>query len=412
MSRGAYQRELAPASLKAEQRRHTPAANQPMVDDYRIIVLSDMVSGVRTAAEWGFAAVFEVTSNGVTKRFLFDTGSNPQTVINNARQLNVGLCDIQDVILSHSHWDHTAGLALLRSTCKESNPNAFQRAYIGGEEAFWPRPSGANDSNYLSEESKRYIAQGGTFVINSNPTPQFLGIPGVWLTGKIARKFDERTYPGVPNLRDPSGALSPDIMPEEVALVINTAQGMIVVTGCAHAGITNTILAAQAILEATPPVIIVGGMHFFPLPLGEENTEGTPGTVIWEANQLMRLGVISILGAHCTGFERFLYLRDFLDLDDAAAQFSSVGTVLSMSTGFRYLTAALNAPLRPGWQTQLQTLACGSKPPTQSCQVSVSDWNYHLVNTVSPRAKVLVIGDGTQLMTIQQYLAARTAAGL
>jgi 7,8-dihydropterin-6-yl-methyl-4-(beta-D-ribofuranosyl)aminobenzene 5'-phosphate synthase len=409
---GARHRELSPAAMKTAQRQHAPAANQPVVDDYKITVLSDVVSGVRTAAEWRFAAVIEVTSNGVSRRFLFDTGSNPQTVLTNARQLNVSICDVQDVILSHSHWDHTTGLATLRSTCKDTNPNAFRNAYIGGEEAFWPRPSGATNSNYLSDESKRYIAQGGTFVLNSQPTPQFLGLPGVWLTGKIARIYDERTYPGTPNIQDPDGKLSPDVMPEEIALVINTAKGMVVITGCAHAGITNTILAAQAILEAAPPVTIVGGFHFYPLALGEENTEGIPGTMIWEANQMMRLGVISILGAHCTGFERLLYGRDFLGLDDAAAQFSSVGTMLSMSGGFRYLTSALNAPLRPGWETRLQTLACATKPPAASCQVSVSDWNYHLMNSVSPLARPLVIGDGTQMMTIQQYLAARIANGI
>jgi len=50
--------------------------------------------------------------------------------------------------------------------------------------------------------------------------------------------------------------------------------------------------------------------------------------------------------------------------------------------------------------------------PTASCQVSVSVWNYYLVNKVSSMARPLVIGDGTQMMTVQQYLAARAAAGL
>jgi hypothetical protein len=202
-------------------------------------------------------------------------------------------------------------------------------------------------------------------------------------------------------------------MPEEIALVINTATGMVVVTGCAHAGITNTIETAQAILGGQPPVTIVGGIHFFSLPLGEENTEGIEGTVIWEAHQMLRNGVIGILGSHCTGLEHFVFLRDSLGLDDSAAVFSSVGTVLSMSEGFGYtLPFAVNAPLRPKWQTRLQSLACGTNPPTPSCQVSVSVWNYYLVNKVSSMARPLVIGDGTQMMTVQQYLAARAAAGL
>ncbi|MBS1856559.1 MAG: alpha/beta hydrolase [Acidobacteria bacterium] len=62
--------------------------------------------------------------------------------------------------------------------------------------------------------------------------------------------------------------------------------------------------------------------------------------------------------------------------------------------------------------SQLQYLACGTTPPAASCQVSVSVWNYYLVNRVSPGAKGIEIGDGTLMMTVQQYMAARTAAGL
>ena len=61
---------------------------------------------------------------------------------------------------------------------------------------------------------------------------------------------------------------------------------------------------------------------------------------------------------------------------------------------------------------QLQSSVCGTFPPAKSCEVSVSVWNYYLVNVVNSDAKALVLGDGTQVMTVQQYLAARAAAGL
>lgn len=413
ISRGATQRSW-PARLAAEQQQHSPAADQPMVDDYKITILSDMVPGRRTIGEWGFAALIEITSAGVSRRFLFDTGGNPQTVLSNAKTLNIGICDIQDVVLSHNHDDHTTGLDTLRSGCRDTNPGAFKNAYVGGDEIFWPRMNAGVNANYMVGEKPRYLAQGGTFIVNSQPTPQFLGLPGVWLTGKISRKHDEKTYPGTPNIQDLAGNLSLDVIPEETALVINTAKGMVVVTGCAHAGIINTIETAQAILGgAQPPVTVVGGVHFFPLPLGEENTDGAEGTVIWEARQMLRNGVVEILGAHCTGFERFAFLRDFLGADDSTAIYSTVGTSLSMAGGFGYtLPYTVNLPLHPGWETQLQSQLCGTKPPTPSCQASVSVWNYYLVNTVSPKAVGMVIGDGTQMMTVQQYLAARAAAGM
>jgi len=403
-----------PATFSGERPRHAPATNQPMVDDYKITILSDTVPGRRTVGEWGFAALIEVTSGGVSKRFLFDTGGNPDTVLVNARALNLNICNITDVILSHNHDDHTTGLDTLRSSCRVTNPDAFKNAYGGGDELFWPRISGGNNVNYMVGEKTRYLALGGNFVLNSQPTPQFLGLAGVWLTGKIARKHDEKTYPGTPNIQDPDGKLSPDVIPEEVALVINTRTGMVVVTGCAHAGITNTIETAQTVLGgAQPPVTIVGGIHFFPLPIGEANTSGSEGTVLWEAHQLRLNGVIGILGAHCTGFERFVFIRDFLGLDDSAAAFSSVGTSLSTAKGFTYTAPfAMNLPLRVKWQGQLQSAACATNPPVPSCEVSVSAWNYYVVDKINPNAPPLIIGDGTRMMTVHQYLAARAGAGL
>lgn len=401
------------ADFSAERQRHAPATNQPMVDDYKITVLSDTVPGRRTVGEWGFAALIEITSGGVSKRFLFDTGGNPDTVLVNARTLNLNICNITDVILSHNHDDHTTGLDTLRSSCRVTNPDAFKNAYGGGEEIFWPRISGGTNVNYMVGEKARFLALGGNFVLNSQPTPQFLGLAGVWLSGKIARNHDEKTYPGTPNIQDPDGKLSPDVIPEEVALVINTRTGIVVVTGCAHAGITNTIETAQAVLSgAQPPLTLVGGIHFFQLPIGEENTSGSEGTVLWEAHQLRLNGVIGILAAHCTGFERFVFIRDFLGLDDSAAAFSSVGTSLSMAKGFTYTAPAMNLPLRVKWQGQLQSAACATNPPVPSCQVSVSAWNYYVVEKINPNAPPLIIGDGTRMMTVQQYLAARAEAGL
>jgi 7,8-dihydropterin-6-yl-methyl-4-(beta-D-ribofuranosyl)aminobenzene 5'-phosphate synthase len=325
------------------RRKHLPATDQPMVDDYKITILSDMIIGRHTVGEWGFSALVEVTSGGVSKRFLFDTGGNPQTVLTNAGILKIDVCSIQDVVLSHNHNDHTTGLDTLRKTCAVQNPDAFKNAYVGGDEIFWPRinAQGGND-NAMTGEKARFEAQGGTFVVSEQPTEAFLGVPGIWLTGKITRNHDEKTYPGTPNIQDPDGNLSPDLMPEEHALVINTAKGMVVLTGCAHAGIVNTIETAQGILGAEPPITLVGGIHLFPLPLGDRHTEGT---VAWEARQLRRAGVWQILGAHCTGLERFVYIREHLRLDATSAAFSTIGTVLDLSTGFSYTNPALNTPL-------------------------------------------------------------------
>jgi hypothetical protein len=63
-------------------------------------------------------------------------------------------------------------------------------------------------------------------------------------------------------------------------------------------------------------------------------------------------------------------------------------------------------------ETELQSLGCGTYPPAISCQLSISQWNWYLVNKINPNATPLVIGDSTQEMTVQQYVQARNAAGI
>jgi metal-dependent hydrolase (beta-lactamase superfamily II) len=77
--------------------------------------------------KWGFSALVEVDS----KRVLYDTGGRPETVLNNARELGVDLSNVEDVILSHNHWDHVTGLVTLRRELSKANPNALCRAHVG-----------------------------------------------------------------------------------------------------------------------------------------------------------------------------------------------------------------------------------------------------------------------------------------
>jgi hypothetical protein len=63
-------------------------------------------------------------------------------------------------------------------------------------------------------------------------------------------------------------------------------------------------------------------------------------------------------------------------------------------------------------ESELQSFACGTYPPVASCQLTVNQWNYYLTTKIKTDAPVLSIGDGTQQMTVQQYLQARVEAGL
>lgn len=317
----------------------------PVVDDYKITILSDSIPGRYTIGEWGFSAVVEVTSHHVTKRFLFDASDKPETVLFNADKLGIDVCDVEDVVLSHHHADHTGGLDNLRRTCAAINPKGISRVHVGAPEFFWPRVDGdGNQKNPMVKERPQFEAAGGTFVIDDQPR-EFL-LPGVFLTGRIARAHDEKTYlPTTPlRIQDPSGRLGEERVPEDQALVIDTAEGVVILTGCGHAGAVNTIeQAVRMVGGGRPNVILAGGLHWFQMDVGDWRSEGT---LDWEANSLASLNVGAMLGSHCTGLERFFYVRERLGLDPTRAAISSVGTVLARSPRFTFtLPQAFNTPV-------------------------------------------------------------------
>src|SRR5579862_4595201 len=97
------------------------------VNSLEVRILSTMLTAEAGYGEWGFAAL--VVADG--HRILFDTGAHPDTVLRNARELKIDLSSVPDVILSHHHLDHTAGLVTLRREYAKSNPAALGRAHVG-----------------------------------------------------------------------------------------------------------------------------------------------------------------------------------------------------------------------------------------------------------------------------------------
>src|SRR5277367_4427359 len=93
------------------------------VRSLEVRLLSTMLTADDGIGEWGFSALVEVDGH----RILFDTGARPDTVLNNARELNVDLAGVPDVILSHNHGDHTGGLKTLR----QNFPQSFTVAHVG-----------------------------------------------------------------------------------------------------------------------------------------------------------------------------------------------------------------------------------------------------------------------------------------
>jgi 7,8-dihydropterin-6-yl-methyl-4-(beta-D-ribofuranosyl)aminobenzene 5'-phosphate synthase len=298
-------------------------SGEPKVRSARITILSTMLADTRGLGEWGFAALVEADG----RRLLFDTGARPDTVLANARELGVDLSEVTEVVLSHHHRDHTGGLLTLRRSLMTDPPRALSRVYVG-RGIFLPRPKdGGGDANETLALKAPYEATEGGFVEVGEPTE--IG-PGIWLTGPVPRKHPERNWSGRGRVQT-AGGLAEDTIPEDMSLVLDTERGLVVVTGCGHAGVVNTLEFARERVRAAPVFAVVGGLHLF-------DADGE--TLDWTADKLRAVGLSHLLGAHCTGIEAVHILRDRLKLDRRTCVVGAVGSGFDLGEGVRPGTIA------------------------------------------------------------------------
>jgi 7,8-dihydropterin-6-yl-methyl-4-(beta-D-ribofuranosyl)aminobenzene 5'-phosphate synthase len=294
------------------------------VRSLRITTLSTMLADTGIG-EWGFAALVEVDG----RRILFDTGARPRTVLENARELKVELTGITDVVLSHNHGDHTGGLLTLRRDVMARDRAGLARAHVG-RGAFWSRPStdGSGERNALLRSRAEYEAAGGAFVEHDRPRELQ---PGVWLTGPVPRVNPERNYPrDIGKVLTPEGLVD-DTVPEDLSLVFDTERGLVILTGCGHAGVVNVMEHARATVRDAPVHAIVGGLHLF--ELDDER-------LAWTAAKLKANGLQNLLGAHCTGLEAVYRIREQAGLPRRACVVGAVGSVLDLQKGIDPLDLA------------------------------------------------------------------------
>lgn len=292
------------------------------VKSLRVEILSTMVadSGI---GEWGFAALVEADGYPI----LFDTGALPDTVLKNAQELNIDLAKVKDVILSHNHSDHTGGLLKLREEYKNQDAKALTQAHVG-KGIFWSRPlKSGNEGNDMIELENNYKTLGGKFIEHIQAKEI---APGVWVTGAIPRIHPEKNVSGIRKVKSPEGVVE-DNIPEEISLVINTKDGLVVISGCGHAGVVNTVEHAHKMIPNAPILATIGGFHLF--EASDENLD-------WTATKLKDLGVKNFIGAHCTGLEAVYQIRQKAGLSRNSCVVGAVGATFTLDKGIDPLNLA------------------------------------------------------------------------
>lgn len=305
------------ALLFAYSMSRAQTAVPQQVGHLKITILSTMLAQ-EGVGDWGFGALVECDST----RILFDSGGRKYVVRDNAKELHVDLSKVHTVVLSHGHPDHTAGWLTLRQELSGNDNNALSLTYVAPG-FFNPviYPSGGKYD--LRPDSATYTASGGHIEIVKSWKEI---APGVFLTGNdIPRINPEKNYPPTWKRLGPNGQISRDTVPEDMSMVIVTAQGLVILTGCGHSGAVNLVAAVRKHFPGKKIYAAIGGFHL--LAASDQQIE-------WTANALKDAGIRYFMGAHCTGIRPVQQIMNYAGLKPNECIVGSVGATFDPAIGF------------------------------------------------------------------------------
>ena len=297
-----------------------------LAGEVSVTILSSNLANGATVGEWGLSALVQVDDHCV----LFDAGRFPDTVLRNAETLDADLSCVSDVVLSHFHFDHTTGLLPIVEAVRAQNPEAVRRVHVARGFFLSRRAASGGDDerNQMIAMREVFAAHDVEFVEHDGPAEI---LPGVWLTGPVDRPHPERNYPGTTHV-NVDGVWVEDHVPDSQALSVLTPEGHIVLLGCGHAGVVNTLDQIRGLISDRPIHALMGGLHLF--AASEE-------TLDWTANELRRIGVEHLMAGHCTGIEPLMRLRTGLNLTPRTAVVGAVGSQFVYGEGIRPTAIAM-----------------------------------------------------------------------
>jgi 7,8-dihydropterin-6-yl-methyl-4-(beta-D-ribofuranosyl)aminobenzene 5'-phosphate synthase len=244
-------------------------------------------------AEHGVSFFVETTVGGKTSSCMYDYGLDAAGVLNNIRLLGIDVGKVGAFSLSHGHFDHyTCAAEILRqnqSRIAEGTP------FYVGEEAFARRYAlrpGAAEPTDLGQLKKEDLEGSGVKVVEVKKPVEIL--PGAYLSGNIERVTAYEKVPATFQVRR-GEKLEQDTFPGEQAIFFNVkGKGLVVLSGCAHAGIVNTVRHAQKAAGTDKILAIMGGFHLI---------NAKPEVIRNTVADIKSMRPDQIVPAHCSGFE-------------------------------------------------------------------------------------------------------------
>ena len=278
-----------------------------MTPPITITLVVDNEAPPELVAEHGFAAWIDSGA----ERFLFDTGQGA-ALIPNATALGIDLSSARALVLSHGHYDHTGAVQAFLAI----NPDA---PIIYGHDATISRFSCRPDEQPprqigMAEEVRQALSQLPAERCVVLDGPRYLR-PGIGITGPVPRNstFEDT---GGPFYLDPDKAQA-DPITDDLSLWFETSDGLVILTGCCHSGLVNTVRQAQRISGVTRIRGIIGGLHL--LNAGPERLDATIAF-------LHECAPDFLLPCHCTGTQVIERLRS--EFGDAVVRHGGAGEAI------------------------------------------------------------------------------------
>jgi 7,8-dihydropterin-6-yl-methyl-4-(beta-D-ribofuranosyl)aminobenzene 5'-phosphate synthase len=245
---------------------------------------------VRRGQEHGHSMLIRVLCRRKTVSILFDTGISSDGVVENAKRMGLDLSEVGYIVLSHGHYDHFGGLLSALKTI-----NKTDLPLIVHEDMFRVRGTENNDRTirtYYEFPTREELSSANLI---HTKQPHLIADAMLLVTGEIPRVTSfEKGYPQHKALIN--GTWQPDpLISDERAVVVNVREkGLVIISGCAHAGIINTIFYAQQITGTQKVYAVMGGFHL----AGKENE----GRIEQTVRELKRVNPNLVVPSHCTGW--------------------------------------------------------------------------------------------------------------
>jgi 7,8-dihydropterin-6-yl-methyl-4-(beta-D-ribofuranosyl)aminobenzene 5'-phosphate synthase len=242
-------------------------------------------------AEHGFSVLLTVRKGDTTRRLLFDAGASPDGVAENMRRLSIDPASVEAIVCSHGHFDHTTGIDGLARVLGRTNLPVLIHPH------FWRRRRvllPGVDPLEIPAVSRQAL-EGAGFEVIEDAQPSFLFDRSVLVTGEVARVTGyEPGFPPQQAWLDGGWRPDPLVLDEQAIVISVRGKGLLVLTGCGHAGIVNICRYARRLTGGEHLYAALGGFHL--------NGPAFEPLIPRVLDDLAELGPQVLVPAHCTGW--------------------------------------------------------------------------------------------------------------